>query len=158
GARAQFGIVRPTRRPGIDQVVVAFEEETTGRAALAAAARLLEAIAGGQPIDLAAEIEPLRLGFEQARLGAASRALLELAGERDIPTCLRADGSIQLGWGPHRRRVRFASARPREGVDEPPESTPPVEVEVVAPPANGVLERLFPGGTTGRIPIIAVTG
>jgi cyanophycin synthetase len=134
GSDVGYGKARETAEEGVYKVVIEYEEEAFGRAALDVGFRLLQAAIRDQPFDVANELERLRELLDQARPDADSAAVLLRAQARGIPAA-RRDGEILLGWGTLAHRI-----------------------PVPATEGSAVVDRLFPAGETGRIPIVSVTG
>jgi cyanophycin synthetase len=133
GSDVGYGKARETAEEGVYKVVIEYEEEAFGRAALEVGFQLLQAAIHDGSFDVAAEVARLREHLNRVRPDVHSAAILAEARARGIPTC-RQDGRLQLGYGARARRVES----PAEGAT--------------------LVGRLFPPGETGRIPIVAITG
>lgn len=126
GAPVSRGKTRSVRgRPGVYNVLFAYQDEEVGRLAGLEALRLVESLlpedlrglAGlsalqrtplsPEPFDLPSALAGLRRVWESNSLGPTTRALLAEAHRRRIPV-LRLDKQslVQLGWGRWQRRLR----------------------------------------------------
>ncbi|MCI0455797.1 MAG: cyanophycin synthetase [Gemmataceae bacterium] len=106
GSEVSFGLTRETIRDGLSCVVVEYEEEALGRAALEAARGLVEAAAHDRPFDVAAELARLRALGHEVRLGPSTGAIVRAARRRNIPARRLNEGSfVLLGQGARQRRV-----------------------------------------------------
>jgi cyanophycin synthetase len=101
-----FGAVIATSRPGYFRVIFAYDEEQLGQACLRAAFDALHAIIRGETFDLPKRIAELRDLAHQTRLGPSTRAIVEAAKRRGIPTRRLNEGSlVLLGWGVRQKRI-----------------------------------------------------
>jgi cyanophycin synthetase len=106
GSDVSFGLVREVIRDGLSCVVVEYEEEALGRAALDAARALIEAAAHDRPYDAAAEVARLRALGHEVRLGPSTGAIVRAARRRNIPARRLNEGSfVVLGQAARQRRV-----------------------------------------------------
>jgi cyanophycin synthetase len=106
GSDVYFGLVREAIRDGLSCVVVEYEEEALGRAALEAARGLTEAAAHDRPFDGAAEVARLRDLGHEVRLGPSTGAIVRAARCRNIPARRLNEGSfVVLGQGARQRRA-----------------------------------------------------
>jgi len=97
--------------PRFRRVVVAYEYEALGRACLETAQRFYEAIRGGEPLDVAAEVRRLRALEYRVRAGAGAAAIVRAARARGIPVEPIDDPAsnlFRLGQGARQRRVGSA--------------------------------------------------
>jgi cyanophycin synthetase len=109
GSANHFGRTTDGSEPGLYQVVVQFQEEEVGRAALDAARDLCFAAIYGRPYDAATVIQELRRLDQSVRLGPSTGAIVRAAAARGIPARRLNDGSlIQFGQGVKQRRIRTA--------------------------------------------------
>lgn len=109
GVEVGFGKARETSIEGVYKVVVEFEEEELAKACLRTARELVLAAIHDTPFDVAAEVEKLRTIAHDVCLGPSTRALVEAAKARGIPTRRLNSGSlIQLGHGSKARRILTA--------------------------------------------------
>jgi cyanophycin synthetase len=91
------------------KVVVEYEYEELGKAALLTARRLCLAAVHDQPFDVAGEIEALRQLCRRVAPRPETAALLQAAKRRKIPVRhLSAEGLLQLGHGARQRRLHGA--------------------------------------------------
>ena len=138
GTPVGFGRTRETSEKGVYKVAVEFELEEVGRAALEAGRELCLAAVHDRTFDVPGTLTRLRELAERFRPPEAETALVKAARRRRIPLHrLDDEGAILLGHGIHHQRV------PRSEH---------------LPPADALLDQLFPEGRTGRVPIAAVTG
>lgn len=109
GTEVSFGRSRQIKdRPGWYTVAVAYQIEQVVEEALEMAVRLVERLCRGKRCDVAEDVADLRDLVDRYGLGPSTRAIVETALERDIPTFrLTEDASLfQLGWGLHQRRIQ----------------------------------------------------
>ncbi|MCE9556873.1 MAG: cyanophycin synthetase [Planctomycetes bacterium] len=105
GCSVGFGKARAAEQEGVYRVVVDYEEESLGRAALETGRRMCLAAVHNQPFDIAAEVQQLRELAYDVRLGPSSLAIIEGARARRIPRIrLSRSSLVQLGHGCHARR------------------------------------------------------
>ncbi|HEX7375685.1 MAG TPA: cyanophycin synthetase [Pirellulales bacterium] len=115
GATVGYGRARETAVEGVYKVVVEFEEETFSEAALRTARELCLAAVYDRPFDVAAEIARLRDLNQSLRLGPSTRAIVDAAKARGIPTRRLNDGNlVQLGYGKRQHRI-WAAETDRTG-------------------------------------------
>jgi cyanophycin synthetase len=123
GSRATRGKTRSVKnRPGVYNVMFAYNEEAVGLAAGRAALELVESLlpaelAGiiglgkvydfGGDFDLGRRLDALKRLVRRTALGPSTRALVEAAGRRGIPVMRLDDKSlIQLGQGKYQQKIR----------------------------------------------------
>jgi cyanophycin synthetase len=105
GTQVGFGWTRETSTPGVYQVVVGYEEEELGRAALASARLLCLAAIHDQAFDVNGEVDRLRRLLQRVRAAPGTAALLEAARQADVPAWrLTPEGLLLLGQGVRQRR------------------------------------------------------
>jgi len=106
GTPVGFGKARAATQEGLYRVVVRYEEEAVGRAALVLARDLLMALYRGRPFELEPGLAALRELAEDVRLGPSTAAIVAAAEARGIPTRrLNAGSLVQLGQGVRQRRI-----------------------------------------------------
>ena len=106
GIDVGFGRARETNEDGVYKVVIEYEEEEVGRAALERGMELCLAAVYDRPFDVAAELEALKKLHREVRLPSGPAAIVEAARARNIPAHrLNRDGLILLGQGAKQRRV-----------------------------------------------------
>jgi len=107
GSVVGFGKARAASEPdGIYRVIVEYEEELLGRAALEMGRRVCLAAVHDEPLDIAAELKQLRELAYDARLGPSTMAILDAAAARKIPYLrLSRNSLVQLGHGCKARRI-----------------------------------------------------
>lgn len=162
GIRVDYGRIRETSEAGVLQVVVAYEDETVGRACLETAQRLLRAWADDVSFDVEAEVARLRGLTPQSSPGSNTQAVVEAARKAGIPCrWLDAENLLVLGQGRHQRRLETTELDCADALvaekDQPRalRSTEGVQGTSVA---ESLLASLFPEGADGRIPVVGVTG
>ncbi len=123
GSRATRGKTRSVKnRPGVYNIMFAYNEEQVGLAAGRIAAELVEsllppALAGfggldriwafDTPYELKERLDSLKRLVRRTSLGPTTRALVEEAKRRGIPVMRLDERSlIQLGHGRHQQRIR----------------------------------------------------
>ena len=109
GHEVGFGRARRLAgRPRHYRVVFAYLAERVAEAALHLALDVVTALAAGRPLTLDAGLSPLRQLARAAALGPSTRAIVEAAARRGIPTLrITEQASVfQLGWGVKQQRIR----------------------------------------------------
>ncbi len=138
GTPVGFGRTRETHEDGVYKVALEFECEELGRASLEVGRDLCLAAVYDRSFDVEGALAQLREVAQRHRPHPTETALRQAARQRHIPIA-RLDDSDRfvLGHGIRQRQVSLAN---------------------LVPPVEGLLDRLFPAGQKGRIPIAAVTG
>ncbi len=138
GTPVGFGRTRETHEDGVYKVALEFECEELGRASLEVGRDLCLAAVHDRSFDVEGALAQLREVAQRHRPHPTETALRQAARQRHIPIA-RLDDSDRfvLGHGIRQRQVSLAN---------------------LVPPVEGLLDRLFPAGQKGRIPIAAVTG
>jgi cyanophycin synthetase len=109
GADVGYGKARESSEPGVYKVVVEYEDEDVGRAAVSEAHQLLLAAIHDQPFDVAACIQRVRELRDQVTLGPSTRSIVDAARKRRIPVRrLNTDSFVQFGYGSRQRRIMAA--------------------------------------------------
>ncbi|HWL27842.1 MAG TPA: cyanophycin synthetase, partial [Burkholderiaceae bacterium] len=109
GSPAGFGRTRRIKeRPGLHQVVCAYQIEALADATMDAAMKLVSSFADGRSIDVAAMVASLSGITLRFGIGPSTRCILDAAKARRIPfTRLSAETSLfQLGQGECQRRIQ----------------------------------------------------
>src|SRR5690606_5364710 len=109
GSPAGFRRTRRLKeRPGLHQVVGAYQIEALADATSAAAMKLVSSFADGRSIDVAAMVASLSGITLRFGIGPSTRCILDAAKARRIPfTRLSAETSLfQLGQGECQRRIQ----------------------------------------------------
>ncbi len=173
GMECGFGRTRSTgEREGVYYVVFECLEEEAGLYTARAAVSLAQALIDGTDYDLEADIQQLRDFWKATRLDPFTSSIVAEAAKRNIPYIrLNKDSLIQLGYGVHQKRIRVVNASTTLSIEVEEASgniiTIPLPEAAEVPVTNGmmvrheaqpVMDKLFPKGSDGRIPIIAVTG
>ena len=99
---------RVAGRPRQYRVVFAYRVERAAEAALNLAIELVTTLAADQPVALEAGLNELRQLARAAALGPSTRAIVEAASRRGIPTLRLTEhaSSFQLGWGVKQQRIQ----------------------------------------------------
>jgi UDP-N-acetylmuramyl tripeptide synthase len=138
GTPVGFGRTRETHEDGVYKVALEYEYEELGRASFEVGRDLCLAAVYDRPFDVDAALAQLRELAQRHRPHTTETALRQAARQRRIPVCRLDDSDIfVLGQGMRQKRISLAD---------------------LIPPVDGLLDRFFPAGQTGRIPIAAVTG
>jgi UDP-N-acetylmuramyl tripeptide synthase len=154
GTPVGFGRTRETHEDGVYKVALEFEYEELGRAALEVGRDLCLAAVYDRPFDVAGAIARLGELAQRLRPQPAEIALVQAARQRGIPIRrLAGTDTFLLGHGIRQKRISLASGGSYAPGDE--RTCSECTGGMTAP---ALLDRLFPNGQTGRIPIVAVTG
>lgn len=154
GTPVGFGRTRETHEDGVYKVALEFELEELGRASLEVGRDLCLAAVHNRPFDVDAAIARLRDLTQQVRPQPSETALLEAARQRRIPIRRLEDTNVfLLGHGHRQKRVALANGGSYASADERT-----CEECTRGMNAPALLDRLFPNGQSGRVPIAAVTG
>lgn len=106
GACVAFSHVRRLET-NVFQVVVEYETEEIGRAALEAAVVFCDAAMQGIPCDKAPHLAAIAEAARKSRPNPTVQAMIRLARDRGIPVRQLDDaGTLQLGYGARQRRIR----------------------------------------------------
>ncbi len=107
GFNVAFGRARGAGEEGVYNVVIAYKEEESGKAAFETALKLTLAAMHDEPFDFEVELEKLLEIADDYRLGPSTAAIVDAARARNIPVLrLMPKGSlVQLGYGIHQRRI-----------------------------------------------------
>lgn len=109
GSQVTFSHVADNIDQGYFRVVVQYEEEALGRAAMEKAHSLILAVLEGSAFDTAATTAELKELFEDIKLGPSTGSIVNAAIRRGIPVRRLTTGSlVQLGWGSKTRRIQAA--------------------------------------------------
>ena len=107
GAPAAFGRTRPvTGEPGQFRIVCAYQLEKVAQPAFSLALDIVDALAHGEPFDLAPRLSALRALADRYAVDANTAAVLAAAQDRGIPVMRIAEDAdlFQLGWGVRQKR------------------------------------------------------
>ncbi len=138
GTPVGFGRTRETHEDGVYKVALEYEYEDLGRAALEWGRDLCLAAVYDRPFNVDNTIAQLRQLAQRLRPDPMETALKQAARQRRLPIGRLDETDVfLLGHGIHQKRVSLANT---------------------TPPLDTLVDRLFPAGQTGRIPIAAVTG
>jgi cyanophycin synthetase len=107
GSDVSFGRVVASGDPGVQWVIVAYEEEALGIAAMREAVRLVRTCLSEPVADVQATVDELCRLREDTRLGPSTWAIVKEARRRGIPVRrLNARSLVQLGLGRNLRRIQ----------------------------------------------------
>jgi cyanophycin synthetase len=111
GVETGFGKSRETSQEGFYRVVVKYDDEALTKEALRISRELYLAAVNDKPFDVPAEIKRLHDMAERVCLGPSTRAIVDAAAERCIPSRRLNDESlVLLGQGVHARRIWTAES------------------------------------------------
>jgi cyanophycin synthetase len=109
GALVSRSQTQGTSDPETYRVIVEYEDEEVGRAALTKALGMLEALAQGAVVDYEAASAELASCHQRVALGPSTRSIVQAARGRDIPMRRLTSGSmVQFGHGKCQRRIQAA--------------------------------------------------
>jgi cyanophycin synthetase len=138
GTPVGFGRTRETHEDGVYKVALEYEYEELGRASFEVGRDLCLAAVYDRPFDVDAALARLRELAQRFRPHPLETALVQSARQRRLPISRLDEPNVfLLGHGIRQQRVALTDA---------------------LPPVETLLDRLFPSGQSGRIPIAAVTG
>jgi cyanophycin synthetase len=109
GIDVGFGKARMVpNRPRQYTIVVSYKIEKVVTEALPIAIKIVGGLARGEEVDIKEDLEELKYWAEKHALGPSTRAIVEAAERRGIPTFrVTEDASLfQLGWGKHQKRIQ----------------------------------------------------
>jgi cyanophycin synthetase len=109
GSPASYGRTRPvTGQPGQYRVVCEYRVESAAQPALRLAMDMVDALAHGEPFDLAPRLEALRETVDRHAVDAGTAAALAEAHERGIPVQRVSEDAnlFQLGWGVKQKHLQ----------------------------------------------------
>jgi cyanophycin synthetase len=114
-----FSKTSATNEAGVWKVVVEYREEDVARAAVEAAAEIIDAVLAERSFDVQATVKLLRSQDEDLRLGPSTGAIVRAAETRGVPTRRLNKGSlVQLGWGSRQRRILAAETDRTSAIGE----------------------------------------
>jgi cyanophycin synthetase len=114
-----FSKTSATNEAGVWKVVVEYREEDVARAAVEAAAEIIDAVLAERSFDVQATVKQLRSQDEDLRLGPSTGAIVRAAEARGVPTRRLNKGSlVQLGWGSRQRRILAAETDRTSAIGE----------------------------------------
>jgi cyanophycin synthetase len=109
GAPVSYGRTRPmSGRPGLVRIICAYQLESAAQPAFRLAVDIVDALAHGEPFDLAPRLDALREEVGRHAIGPSTAAVLAAAQERGVPyQRLTEDANLfQLGWGAKQKRLQ----------------------------------------------------
>lgn len=119
GAGVGFSRSVLTGEAGVYKIIVEFGEEETGRSALDATRRIIQAAIHDTPCDVAGLIGQLRSLDQHIRLGPSTGSIVRAAARRGIPWRRLNDGSlVQFGWGGKQHRILAAETDRTSAIGE----------------------------------------
>ena len=104
GSSVEFCAAKATEEPAKFRILVQYEEEPIGRAALKLS---LDLLTGQCPLsELTSELKRLDSLNQESRLGPSTRSIVDAAVTRNIPVRRLNDGNlVQLGHGKFQKRI-----------------------------------------------------
>ncbi len=106
GMPVYWGKSYPAYEPGVEFVVVAYQEERAGRMAAEAAVQIVDDICHGIPVSVDRLIEELHEIREEEFFGPSTWSIVSEAASRNIPYIqLKNSNIIQLGYGVNQKRI-----------------------------------------------------
>ena len=95
-------------RPRQYTIVCSYKIEKVVVEALPVAIKIVEGLARGEKVDIQEDLDNLRYWAERHSLGPSTKAIVEAAERRGIPTFrITEDASLfQLGWGKYQKRIQ----------------------------------------------------
>lgn len=107
GSDVHFGRVVESGEAGVHWVIVAYEEEAVGLAAMRHAVDIVRECLTTSPTGIQRTVEELGRLREDLRLGPSTWTIVEEASRRGIPVRrLNNRSLVQLGLGRHQRRIQ----------------------------------------------------
>ncbi len=156
GTPVGFGRTRETHEDGVYKVALEFEYEELGRASLEVGRDLCLAAVYDRPFDVEGVIARLRELAQRVQPQPSDTALVQAARQRRIPIRrLETKDTFLLGYGVRQQRLSLRELEV-ERVGSVSDGNASVAYDTDS--LNQLLDRLFPDGQKGRIPITAVTG
>ncbi len=141
GLDVMFGKTREVTPAGVYKVVMRCVDERLGQACLLAARDLVLAAIHDRPFDLPGVLANLKDLLVRARLEPGLQALEEAALARELPVRrLENRRGLRLGQG--------LKVHQLEGDQDLPQGATP----------EALLDKLFPAGDQGRIPLVSILG
>ena len=107
GSEAGYGRARETSQEGVYKVVVEYQDEDFAKACMHAGLELVLAAIYDRPYDVQAEVKRLSELNQEMRLGPSTRAIVDAAVRRGIPSRRLSEGNlVQFGYGACQRRIQ----------------------------------------------------
>jgi cyanophycin synthetase len=117
GISVHYGKTLYADEPGWYNVVVAYKAERGMRRLLEVAVELVGALVKNDPYPLEEKIAETRRLIARTELGPSTRAIVDAARRRNIPTFrVNADSLVQLGYGKNRRFIQAAMTSVTGGI------------------------------------------
>nr|WP_217344719.1 Mur ligase family protein [Noviherbaspirillum sp. L7-7A]MBV0878893.1 hypothetical protein [Noviherbaspirillum sp. L7-7A] len=132
------------------RLALGYQREELAESALEYAMQLADHVMQGQAADAGPALSSLRLLAKQHVAGPGAAAINRAALARRIPSqpLSAPEPLCQLGWGSRQHRLHAADVAE---LDRMP-------AQAARQTASALLDTLFPSGSDGRIPVIAVAG
>lgn len=109
GVPVYFGKTREVESPNVYNVIVEYKSEAGMRRLLHVATELVTTLLKGETYPLEEKLNETREIIADAELGPSTRAIVEAAHRRGIPSMRLDDRSlVQLGWGAQSRLIAAA--------------------------------------------------
>jgi len=108
GHKVNYGCTRRTEEPGIYNIVYEYERETPAILAGKEAYRLVLSIINGQVVNMKEIMGRLKEEDRGSALGPSTKAIVEAAHKRNIPTIRLGERNslIQLGYGKYQKKIQ----------------------------------------------------
>ncbi len=107
GMRAVYGKTRSGDQEGTYRIVVEYQCPEVARYALRAAVDLVDGLLDNRVVDVAPHVETMNRLAAHYDLGPSTRAVIDAAARRGIPSMRLNSGSlVQLGYGARQRRIQ----------------------------------------------------
>lgn len=117
GVPVYYGKTLYADEPGYYNVVVAYKAERGMRFLLGVAVELVDALVKRAPYPLEEKLEEARRLIARTELGPSTRAIVEAARRRGIPTFrVNSDSLVQLGYGKNRKFIQAAMSNQTSGI------------------------------------------
>jgi len=117
GVPVYYGKTLYADEPGCYNVIVAYKAERGMRFLLEVAVGLVEALVKDEPYSLEEKLTEARRIIARTELGPSTRAIVEAARSRGIPTFrVNNDSLVQLGYGKNRKFIQAAMTGQTSGI------------------------------------------
>lgn len=117
GIPVYYGKTLYADESGVYNVVVAYKAERGMRFLLGVAVDLVHALIQSEPYPLAEKLAEARRIVARTELGPSTRAIVEAARSRGIPTFrVNSDSLVQLGYGKNRKFIQAAMTNQSSGI------------------------------------------
>lgn len=117
GVPVYYGKTLYADEPGCYNVIVAYKAERGMRFLLGVAVELVESLVKGEPYPLEEKLAEARRLIARTELGPSTRAIVEAAHARGIPSFrVNNDSLVQLGYGKDRKFIQAAMTGQTSGI------------------------------------------